>query len=434
MSGIYGADVAQLRALAHQLDQHAQELDAHRMTVGNGIRISAWIGPVAVRFRHQWDSDYSRRVHTAAATLRAAARALRRDADEQDRASAAEGGATVGRATSHGAGTASSLQAKWEAMTPEQRRALPTAQLRDVYGYTPTLPGAVRDEANRILLERYLSQPCPAGPPDAVAEYARKEQAYVQIEQTLRNHPDAQLLVLDPDSGSSVHVALSLGDVDHADHVAVYTQGWTSRADKPGGLSDPVAEMSNLRAATHGDLQARGAAGSSTAFVTWMDYDAPQGEWNKEWILNATQRQYAEAGSSKLAAFADGIRANNPGADIIGIAHSYGSTVLGLAAQQSSAFDSLVVLGSPGLGTDDLSQLNVGGNVFVGAAPGDLVAISGQFGTRPQDLPGVHHLDTGTMPRVDAHTSYLVDGSTGQRSVADVIASTQHGGSGGEGW
>ncbi|MGN8025477.1 hypothetical protein [Microbacterium sp. 22242] len=94
--GTYGADVAQLRSLAAQFDRQASQLDAHRMTVGNAIRISAWMGPVAVRFRAQWDSDYSRRVHGAAGRLRAAAIDLRRNADEQDRASAVGGGAAGG--------------------------------------------------------------------------------------------------------------------------------------------------------------------------------------------------------------------------------------------------------------------------------------------------------------------------------------------------
>lgn len=92
---MYGADVAQLRTLAQQFDRHAQQLDANRMTVGNAIQISAWFGPFSVRFRHQWDSDYSRRVHDAAERLRHAASDLRRNADEQDRASAVDGGSAV---------------------------------------------------------------------------------------------------------------------------------------------------------------------------------------------------------------------------------------------------------------------------------------------------------------------------------------------------
>lgn len=92
MTGMYGADVAQLRTLAQQFDRKAQQLDANRMTVGNAIQISAWFGPFSVRFRHQWDSNYSRRVHDAAERLRHAANDLRRNADEQDRASTAGAG------------------------------------------------------------------------------------------------------------------------------------------------------------------------------------------------------------------------------------------------------------------------------------------------------------------------------------------------------
>lgn len=89
---MFGADVAQLRQAAAQFDRHAQQLDADRMTVGNAIRISAWVGPFATSFRMQWDSEHSRRMHDAAMRLRDAAQKLRSNADEQERASAADGG------------------------------------------------------------------------------------------------------------------------------------------------------------------------------------------------------------------------------------------------------------------------------------------------------------------------------------------------------
>lgn len=95
MAGMYGADVAQLKQLASQFERCATQLDGDRMTVGNAIRISAWIGPVAVRFRHEWDSSHSRKVASAAARLREAATALRRNAEEQERASSADSGAAA---------------------------------------------------------------------------------------------------------------------------------------------------------------------------------------------------------------------------------------------------------------------------------------------------------------------------------------------------
>jgi len=96
MATMYGADVAQLRQLAAQFDAKAQALDANRMTVGNAIQISAWVGPVAVRFRHTWESDYSRKLHDAAVRLRDAATKLRANADDQERTSAVDSGAGRG--------------------------------------------------------------------------------------------------------------------------------------------------------------------------------------------------------------------------------------------------------------------------------------------------------------------------------------------------
>ena len=104
MTTMYGADVAELRSLAAQFDRIAEQLDATRMTVGNAIQISAWVGPFAARFRVQWNSEHSLRVHSAAQLLRSSARTLRANADEQDRASAAETGFSYGGEAAAGAG------------------------------------------------------------------------------------------------------------------------------------------------------------------------------------------------------------------------------------------------------------------------------------------------------------------------------------------
>ena len=109
MAAMYGADVAQLRALATQFDRSADRLDADRMSVGNEIHVRAWVGPVAVRFRAQWDSDHSRRLHDAAERLRVGAKQLRANAEDQTRTSALGEGAAgggVGIGTLVGAGVA----------------------------------------------------------------------------------------------------------------------------------------------------------------------------------------------------------------------------------------------------------------------------------------------------------------------------------------
>lgn len=95
MTTMYGADVAELRSLAAQFDRTADQLDANRMAVGNAIQISAWVGPFAARFRLQWSSEHSLRIHSAAQLLRAGAQTLRSNADEQEGASVAESGTFV---------------------------------------------------------------------------------------------------------------------------------------------------------------------------------------------------------------------------------------------------------------------------------------------------------------------------------------------------
>jgi len=89
MSGAYGADTVQLRDLASTFDQSANRLDAGRISVANRIRLRLWVGPLAVRFRLNWDSQFSKMLHASAESLRIAARTLRDQASEQERASAA---------------------------------------------------------------------------------------------------------------------------------------------------------------------------------------------------------------------------------------------------------------------------------------------------------------------------------------------------------
>ncbi len=92
MSTTYGADVAQLRALAAQFEQTADLLERGRMAVGNAIQISAWVGPYAATFRLHWQAEHSQRIVTVAGGLRRNAQILRANADGQERASAVDQG------------------------------------------------------------------------------------------------------------------------------------------------------------------------------------------------------------------------------------------------------------------------------------------------------------------------------------------------------
>lgn len=92
MSGMFGADVAQLRALAQQLDRSADRVDGTRTSVGHAVAAAPWRGPSADRFRQQWAGGHTGQLTDAARVLRDAAASLRANANQQEQASAADGG------------------------------------------------------------------------------------------------------------------------------------------------------------------------------------------------------------------------------------------------------------------------------------------------------------------------------------------------------
>ncbi|WP_292727429.1 hypothetical protein [Microbacterium sp. UBA837] len=141
MSTMYGADVAQLRNLARQFDSAASRLDDDRKAVGSAIQISAWVGPVALHFRAQWDSDHSRRLHDAAERLRDAAATLRSNADDQERTSAVNGGSGSRSASSH------SDDPGWEGTAEDAERF---ERLLDEIKIAGTIVGTVGDGSELI--------------------------------------------------------------------------------------------------------------------------------------------------------------------------------------------------------------------------------------------------------------------------------------------
>lgn len=104
MTGIYGADVGQLRALAAQFERVANQLDGTRGVVGQSIQISAWVGPYADHFRSAWAGTHSTQLANAAHLLRESSRRARANADDQERTSAVDGGTTQGTVPGSGFG------------------------------------------------------------------------------------------------------------------------------------------------------------------------------------------------------------------------------------------------------------------------------------------------------------------------------------------
>ncbi len=93
---IYGANTQDLRDLATVLTREAERLVAVEQRLSTTVSRSRWEGADANRLRQQWEADHRLRIRSASELLRNAAELIRRNADEQDRASDASGPALPG--------------------------------------------------------------------------------------------------------------------------------------------------------------------------------------------------------------------------------------------------------------------------------------------------------------------------------------------------
>jgi hypothetical protein len=94
---VEGADVAELRSAATQFSKGASALESSTKALHSLITTTTqWRGPDADRFRSQWSSVSARTIAAAVASLNEAANTLRRNADEQEKASSANSGDTAG--------------------------------------------------------------------------------------------------------------------------------------------------------------------------------------------------------------------------------------------------------------------------------------------------------------------------------------------------
>lgn len=347
----------------------------------------------------------------------------------------------------------------WAALSAAGQQAAVT-QRPEVVGPADGLPGWARDRANRILLDRAEAeltgqaadvQPGPQtwrdivhGDPGLLGAMTigtfgggrrriADQQAVAKLaavratRQVLALHdgPPRQLLTFDV-SGRSAKVAVAVGDVDRAGHVAVVVPGFTTTVERDLVGSDRVAadlrRASLTEAALVGDRQ-------DVAVVSWLGYDVPQAADTLRSSHSVALRDSAEAGAASLAGFLAGIP---PDRHLTLVGHSYGSTTAGLAvARGNTGVDDLVVAGSPGVGVDSSDRLGLPARrVHVLEAHDDPVADLGWFGRDPSGLAGVDLLSTagGQLPDGGAglpstgHSEYFLRGTTSQWNVAAVVA------------
>ncbi|GAA4857273.1 alpha/beta hydrolase [Saccharopolyspora cebuensis] len=324
----------------------------------------------------------------------------------------------------------------WRSLSDAQRAALladPPAWLGGMDG----IPAEVRDTANRAriddertALEEEKAELERGGitgdEQDAIDGIDAKLDSIDAVEETIaRQDPPRQLLVLDT-GGERVKAAVAVGDVDTAEHVSVFTPGFTTTVD--GTLKGMDAEMAALVAESEEELSRSGGKGEVAA-VSWIGYEAPQRDMSMldpdESVASADP---AKEGGAALNSFYQGINASREDdPHLTAIGHSYGSTTTGYALQGGGhGVDDVVLYGSPGMGTEDVSDLGVPeGNAYLLEAKNDPVADFSRFGGDPSHMDGFTQLTTEKSEHgsaVTGHSDYLDGDTTSQHNIATVVA------------
>lgn len=301
----------------------------------------------------------------------------------------------------------------WSQQSPEQKRYL-CDTYPDLIGNADGVEAWARDRANRLRLPKLkqaaqneldrVNKELNAGRANAIrirALEARKEEleaqvaSYQVIEDQLNEKgrirlEDYQhgakgepfsLLTLQVEDGR-VLAAVARGDVDHAKNVATIVPGISTTVNgKLGGEIDRAGVIRDA-AVAEGNL-----ATKDVAVVSWLGYKAPPGpSLDMEGNLDIATPDLARKGAVKLAGFETGLAASRRygagDANITLIGHSYGSVVSGMATTMTrdGDVDNVILCGSPGMGTDDPSEIHVPrDHRFVSGVPrGDFVQGAGE--------------------------------------------------------
>lgn len=333
------------------------------------------------------------------------------------------------------------VAAWWDSLTPEQQQELidndykkpPSERIGNMDG----VDGWARDAANRKSLANDLD-PLKEKKENGVALTDEEQKKYDELKALedaaapSEYQPKKQLLLYDPvepgEDQDQLHAAVSVGDVDTAENVAVQT----------GGLDTSVG--GNVKEYTHNMENIANSAGGNTAMVTYFGYDTPHvstGDPDQR-DLSVTNTDRAAAGGRNLANFLEGLHDSRQGEGEAGdprltaIGHSYGSTTTGYALTQvrDGVVDAAVFYGSPGIPATDVSELNVPsdsvyairneGDVINGVPngglvpnrPGYLPGFNMTETTDPMNMDGIQHLRTnqyapGWKDPVGSHTNYF---------------------------
>jgi len=96
MGEMWGADLAELRALAREFDAASQTLDNTVSEVTSMLSSVPWLGPSGDQFREEWDGHHAPSLRQASSGLAEARAAVERNADAQEQTSDDYVGGAIG--------------------------------------------------------------------------------------------------------------------------------------------------------------------------------------------------------------------------------------------------------------------------------------------------------------------------------------------------
>lgn len=267
-----------------------------------------------------------------------------------------------------------------------------------VIGNLPGLPFAVRDQANRLLMDYYIQH----GDTKSVECKTALYKLHLAISKD-DGEPPVSIVALNFE-GTVPMVAIGYGKLDDAKNVSWVVPGMLSDANEayPGlGLVSENLYTEQLRT-----LKAAGRGEEGNAIVAFMEYDTPR-------MRNVLMEGAARAGAPRFAAELNGTSATRnlnvalPNQAVI--AHSYGTTMVANALLQvNQNVQSFTMLASAGLDEEkvkSLSELKVERDsdgvrkIYTTIADTDQLArVGSYFGDRVQPNPtglGVRDLSIG---------------------------------------
>ncbi|MGW4381254.1 alpha/beta hydrolase [Kitasatospora sp. NPDC004531] len=259
----------------------------------------------------------------------------------------------------------------WKSLSPDQQQRLIQQHPAEI-GNRDGIPTPARDQANRIHLDQLVNQLSAKQNP---SEWDKKKlEGFRSIQSRLRDdqgkQPPAYLMLIG-DQGQG-RAALAYGNPDTADDVVAYVPGLNTEVKNMGGGDANRAR--DLWQTAHDIDPSR-----KTASIAWLGYDTPQAKGISPDALAVAGDERAKQGGESYQGFLQGLRASHEGqpAHLTALGHSYGSFTVGQAAQRPGGIpaDDIILVGSPGTGAQQASQLGVdASHVWVGAAEHDPVS------------------------------------------------------------